>query len=490
MRERLRAEGGPERVDAVHAAGKLTARERVGLLFDQDEPTFELGLLLATSGDDGDRTGSGVVTSLGRVAGREVVVVAFEGEGADGGWRVDTVQKLLRAQEAAMRCRIPIVYLVDSGGSGVPIRGHVFPGQYGAGRALYYAAVMRRHLDVPQFAAVLGRCVGSAAYLSALADVIVMVEGTSFLALGDPELVRAATGRDISAEELGGAGVHTSVSGVAHYTAQDDPECIELLRRAIAELPGSGVAAASRVPTPPVRLSYELYDLLPDDPHQPYDGRAALECILDGDAMEEFQPEHAPEIICGTAYVEGVRVAFVANAQGLLRVPDGATRFGGLLYAESARKARYFVESVAHLGLPLLFVQDVSGFMIGPESEHVGVLRAGAELLEAIATVGVPKLVVTLNRAAGAGYYAMAGQGFDPDFTIALPTALIGVGNDPSTPESHRPEGPLDALAAAREGFTDEVLLPEELRPALGLLLHAVSRNPGPHIGAFQLGRA
>ncbi len=483
LRERVREGGGRELIEERHETGKLTARERVGLLLDPSEPRFELGLHLSTDGPGEQVSAAGVVTCVGRVAGREMVTVASDATAGSGGWRPETIQKILRAQEVAMRCRIPIVYLLDAEGADPPVQGRVFPGQYGAGRVLYYAAVMRRHLDTTQIAAVMGPCTGSAAYLPALSDLILMVEGRSFMGLGGPDLVRRATGGEVSAERLGGAEVHTASSGVAHYRVESDAACIERVRQLIGELPDRGETSRLRVPTPPLRLPYELYDLIPDDPREPYDMRAALECVLDGDALEEFQPEHAREMICGTAYIEGIHVGVIANARGLVPSQDDRPpRFGGLLYAESARKVAYFIEALNRQGTPLVFVHDVSGFMVGPESEHAGILRAGAEMLEATATADVPKIAVTLNHASGAGYYAMAGQGLDPDFVISLPTGQLGVGTEGDV-------GPVDALRAAAAGFVDEILLPEELRPALGLLLRSALHNSGPHLGPFQVGK-
>jgi 3-methylcrotonyl-CoA carboxylase beta subunit len=487
LRDRLRRGGGADRVDAQHEAGKLTARERVGLLLDAGAPSVELGLLMACDRGD-DVPAAGVVTCVGRVLGREIVVVASDATVDDGVWLPETVAKILRAQEVAMRCRIPIVYLVDSEGLRVPVQPEVFPGQYGAGRILYYAAVMRRHLGTPQFAAIMGPCLGSAAYLPALADVIVMVEGTSFLGLASPDLVKAATGESLASEELGGARVHTEVSGVAHYRVENDPTCIERLKELIGELPREASGSVGRVATPPVRLTYELYDLVPDDHRQPYDVRAILECVLDGDPLDEFQAEYARELICGTAFVEGLLVGVIANARGMFRPGGGgAPRFGGLVYAESARKVAYFIETMNRHRTPLLFIQDVAGFMIGPDAEQEAIIRAGADLVEAMATATVPKIVLTVNHASGAGYYAMGGQGFDPDFVVSLPTGRLGVVEDGhgAAPDAHDREP--DARNAAARGFVDEILLPEELRPALGLLLSAALRNEGPHVGPFQI---
>jgi acetyl-CoA carboxylase carboxyltransferase component len=516
LREHLRAGGGPERVERQHAQGKLTARERVALLLDAGEPSFEIGLLVAHDLYDGQAPGAGVVTCVGRIAGREAVVVANDATVKAGSWWPETIKKILRAQEVAMRCRVPIVYLVDSAGVNLPYQGGVFPGQYGAARIFYYNSVMRRYLRIPQFAAVMGPCIAGGAYLPALSDVILMVEGTSFMGLGGPNLVKGATGQVVEAEELGGAHVHTEVSAVAHYLVEDDRACLDRLRQLVSELP-PGLPGPERVATPPARLAYELYDLLPDDHRQPYDMRAVLECILDGDELDEFQPDHAPEMICATGYLDGVAVGIIANARGMFKNPRGGPpHFGGIVYAETARKVAYFIEMIDRHRTPLLFVQDVSGFMVGPEAEHSGIIRAGAEFVEAMATATVPKLVVTLNHASGAGYYAMAGQGFDPDFIVSLPTGRMGVMEGESAVmalfsaqlEKLKAMGvpvdddladkmdevradyerQLDARYAAARGFVDDVLLPEELRPTLALLLRTALRNPGPHIGPFQVG--
>lgn len=515
LRQRLRLGGGEERIRRQHDKGKLTARERVELLMDADEPWVEVGLLVAHDRYDGQAPGAGVVTGVGRIEGREAVVVANDATVKAGSWWPETIKKMLRAQEIAMRCRIPIVYLVDSAGVNLPYQGGVFPGQYGAARLFYYNSIMRRYLRVPQIAAVMGPCIAGGAYLPALSDVIVMVEETSFMGLGGPNLVKGATGQSVGSEELGGATVHTEVSGVAHYKAEDDQACLAKIRQLVGELPREEPLEVKEA-TPPRRLAQELYDLLPDDHRQPYDTHDVLETILDGDGLDEFQPGHAREMICGTGFLEGIPVGVIANARGMIKNPDGGPpRFGGIVYTESARKVAYFIETMNRHRTPLLFVQDVSGFMVGPEAEHSGIIRAGAEFVEAMATATVPKLVLTLNHASGAGYYAMAGQGFDPDFILSLPTGRMGVMEGESAvmalfsaqidrleEEGKAPDEDLktrmdqvraeydrqlDARFAGARGFVDEVLLPEELRPALELLLRAALNNPGPHVGAFHL---
>jgi 3-methylcrotonyl-CoA carboxylase beta subunit len=514
LRDTLYDGGGAKRIQLQHDQGKLTARERVHLLLDDGEPWVELGLLVAHDLYDGQAPGAGVVTGVGRVAGREVVVVANDATVKGGSWWPETITKMLRAQEVAMRCRVPIVYLVDSAGVNLPYQGGVFPGQYGAARIFYYNSIMRRYLRIPQIAAVMGPCIAGGAYLPALSDVILMVEGTSFMGLGGPDLVKDLTGQTVGSEELGGARVHTEVSAVAHYMLADDAACLVKIRQLVADLPVED-RSENRTPTPPKRLAYELYDLLPDDHRQPYDMKEVLECILDGDELDEFQPGHAPEMICGTGFMDGHPVGVIANARGMFKSDDGPPRLGSIVYTESARKVTYFIETMNRHKTPLLFVQDVSGFMVGPEAEHSGIIRAGAEFVEAMATATVPKIVLTVNHASGAGYYAMAGQGFDPDFIISLPTGRMGVmegssavvalfsgqleklkeaGMVPDEDLTTRMdevreeyERQLDARFAAARGFVDEIVLPEELRPALGLLFKTALHNPGPHIGAFQI---
>jgi len=509
LKARLEQGGGPDKVRRQHEQGKLTARERVEALLDQGATWFEIGLLVASDQYDGQAPGAGVVTGLGRIAGRPVVVVANDATVKAGSWWPETIKKMLRAQEIAMRQRIPIVYLVDSAGVNLPYQGGVFPGQYGAARIFYYNAIMRHYLRVPQIAAVMGPCIAGGAYLPALSDVIFMVEGTSFMGLGGPNLVKGATGQTVDAESLGGAATHTAVSAVAHYRAKDDRECVARMRDYVARLP-----RMLRPPAPggkPKRSPKELYDLLPSDHRMSYDVRAVLECVLDAGKLDEFQPDLAPEMICAHGAVEGRTVALIANSRGVIKSRKGrgepaSPKIGGIIYTESAEKVAYFIENADRERIPLLFVQDVSGFMVGTEAEHSGIIRAGARFVEAMATATVPKLVLTVNHASGAGYYAMAGQGFDPDFIVSWPTGRMGVmegesaiqavfGNDAAKPENAPAvdamradyEHQLDARFAAARGFVDAIVLPEETRETLAFLLEASGEFTGPHIGAFVL---
>jgi 3-methylcrotonyl-CoA carboxylase beta subunit len=547
LETRLRVGGGYEKIEKQHQQGKLTARERTDLLLDKDTYSQEIGLLVAydqykenrsqksevrsqnlggtqhsvlsiqNSEEVGAAPAAGVVTVVGRVEGREVVVVANDATVKAGSWWPETIKKILRAQEIAMRCHVPIIYLVDSAGVNLPYQGGVFPGQYGASRIFYYNSIMRRYLKVPQISAVMGPCIAGGAYLPALSDVIIMVDGTSFMGLGGANLVKGATGQTIDNETLGGARAHNELSGVAHYRVPNDEACIAKIREFVSELPMRSDGAASSARGGEAKTPAEkIYEIIPEDHRQPYNMRELLDCLLDDGKLDEFQADYAKEIITGHARIRGIQVGVIANHRGMVKSPAGGPpRFGGIIYTESAEKVAYFIETCSRHQTPLLFVQDVSGFMVGPEAEHSGIIRAGAQFVEAMATALVPKIVLTVNHASGAGYYAMAGQGFDPDFIFSWPTGRMGVmegdsavqavfgsqleklrekGEEPGLEleqEMNRVrtnyEKELDARYAAARGFVDAVITPEHTRDAIELSLGTSLNYDGPHIGQFVL---
>jgi acetyl-CoA carboxylase carboxyltransferase component len=516
IERQLRLGGGREKIDRVHKQGKLTARERIDLLLDPETFSQEIGLLVAYDEYNGQAPAAAVVTTVGKIKGRECVVVANDATIKAGAWYPETIKKILRAQEIAMRNRVPIIYLVDSAGVNLPYQGGVFPGQYGAARIFYYNSIMRRYLKVPQIAAVMGMCVAGGAYLPALSDVILMVEGTSFMGLGGANLVKGATGQTIDNETLGGAMTHNAISGVAHYRTKDERECISKIRELISELPERECLRVSKADTVSPRSNgASLYDILPDDHRAPYDMHAVLDTFLDG-PVDEFQADYAQEMICGTARIGGILVGVIANSRGMSKGKQGQPpRFGGIVYTESAEKTAYFIENCDRHSTPLLFVQDVSGFMVGAEAEHSGIIRAGARFVEAMATATVPKIVLTINHASGAGYYAMAGQGFDPDFIFTLPTGRMGVmegdsavqaifgtqleklKNDGLEPDEtlkaemekvrETYERELDAKHAAARGLVDAIVTPEDIRNSLLLALETCLNTARPHIGPFVL---
>jgi acetyl-CoA carboxylase carboxyltransferase component len=437
LQDKLKTGGGAKKIEKQHKDGKLTARERVAKLIDPGTFFLEIGLLIAYEEYDGQAPAAGVVTGLAKIEGRPSVIVANDATVKAGAWWPETIKKILRAQEIAMRNRMPIVYLVDSAGVNLPYQDGIFPGQYGAARIFYYNSLMRRKLRVPQISAVMGLCIAGGAYLPALSDVIIMVEGTSFMGLGGPNLVKGAVGQTTDAESLGGASLHTKTSGVAHYSAKDDDACLKLIRQVMRDNPQP---AASPKGTAPAKPTEGLYDLMPADHRLAYNVEEVIARLVDADDYLEFQPGHAPEMLCATARLNGRAIGVVANRRGFLKTPGGP-RIGGIVYTESARKVAYFVENAERHGLPLLYLQDVSGFMVGVEAESDAIIRAGAEMVESMACATVPKIILTLNHASGAGYYAMAGQGFDPHFSFAWPTARIGVMEGDSAVQAvHGPE--------------------------------------------------
>jgi acetyl-CoA carboxylase carboxyltransferase component len=423
IENRLREGGGAVRIEKQHRAGKLTARERIARLLDPGSRFVEIGLLVAYDQYEGQAPAAGVVTGFGRIEGRATVVVANDATVKAGAWWPETITKILRAQEIAMRNRVPIVYLVDSAGVNLPYQDGIFPGQYGAGRIFFYNSIMRRKLRVPQIAAVMGPCIAGGAYLPALSDVLIMVDKTSFMGLGGPNLVKGATGQTTDQETLGGARMHTTVSGVAHYLARHDEHCLAMIRERFRQFPEP---PARQPAVEPAKNPQDLYSLLPADHRQPYSMEEVLLRIFDGGDWQEFQPAFAPEMLCANARLGGHPAAVIANRRGFLKTAEGP-RIGGIVYTESARKVAYFVEQAERAGTPIVYVQDVSGFMVGIDAESSGIIRAGAEMVESMSCATVPKIVLTVNHASGAGYYAMAGQGFDPNFTFGWPTARIGV---------------------------------------------------------------
>jgi 3-methylcrotonyl-CoA carboxylase beta subunit len=498
IEEKLREGGGQARIEKQHRAGKLTARERIAHLLDRGGRFLEIGLLIAYDKYEGHAPAAGVVTGLGRIEGRLAVVVANDATVKAGAWWPETITKILRAQEIAMRNRLPIVYLVDSAGVNLPYQDGIFPGQYGAGRIFFYNSLMRRKLRVPQIAAVMGPCIAGGAYLPALSDVIFMVEHTSFMGLGGPNLVKGATGQSIDQESLGGAHLHNATSGVAHYVAKNDEDCLELIRTRFRQMP---LPSSSPHGGDPTFSADGLYSVLPPDHRLPYEIEEVLSRIFDREDFVEFQSEFAPEILCANARLNGWPVAVIANRRGFLK-----PRIGGIIYADTARKVSYFVELADRSGTPIIYIQDVSGFMVGLEAESEGIIRAGAEMVETMSTASVPRIVLTINHASGAGYYAMAGQGFDPNFTFSWPTARIGVMEGDSAvqalyaaelekvkqaggaiPEDLKEaiertkadyDRWLDAKYAAARGHCDAVIDPADSREVLTMALEAAMNRP------------
>jgi 3-methylcrotonyl-CoA carboxylase beta subunit len=410
--------GGPEAARAKHAArGKLLPRERIQLLLDPGSPFLELSPL-AANGMYGDEVpGAGLVTGIGVVSGSECVVVANDATVKGGTYYPVTVKKHLRAQRVAEENRLPCIYLVDSGGAFLPMQDEVFPDEQHFGRIFFNQANLSA-LGIPQVACVMGSCTAGGAYVPAMSDeaVIVREQGTIFL--GGPPLVKAATGEVVTAEELGGADVHTRVSGVADHYAENDPHALQRVRDIVANLnrvkrPGLGMAVDIRTPELPALDPEEIYGLIPADTRKPWDVRELIARIVDGSRLDEFKERYGATLVTGFAHLHGYPVGIVAN--------------NGILFSESAQKGAHFVELCAQRGIPLVFLQNISGFMVGKKVENGGIARDGAKLVAAVASARVPKFTVLVGGSFGAGNYGMCGRAYGPRLLWSWPNSRISV---------------------------------------------------------------
>jgi 3-methylcrotonyl-CoA carboxylase beta subunit/propionyl-CoA carboxylase len=416
LRERMaraREGGGGKYVARHRELGKLTVRERIERLLDPGKSFLELSPLAAFDMYDNDAPGAGIVTGLGRVAGREVVVVANDATVKGGTYYPITVRKHLRAQQIALENRLPSIYLVDSGGAFLPLQAEVFPDREHFGRIFFNQARMSAE-RIAQIAVVMGSCTAGGAYVPAMSDETIIVKGTGTIFLGGPPLVKAATGEDVTAEELGGADVHTRVSGVADYFADDDEHALELCRTIVAGLSIAKTPPADlATPEPPAYDPAELYGIVSADLRQPYDVREVIARIVDGSRFDEFKARYGTTLVTGFARVHGLPVGVLAN--------------NGVLFSESALKGTHFIELCALRRVPLVFLQNITGFMVGRQYERAGIARDGAKMVHAVANAAVPKFTVIIGGSFGAGNYGMCGRAYDPRLLWMWPNARISV---------------------------------------------------------------
>ncbi|MFB3820412.1 MAG: carboxyl transferase domain-containing protein, partial [Candidatus Methylomirabilales bacterium] len=416
LRERLaemRRGGGARAVERHRALGKLTARERIERLLDASSPFLELSPLAGWEMYDGEAPAAGLVTGLGRVAGREVVIVANDATVKGGSYLPVTVKKHLRAQEIALQNRLPCVYLVDSGGAFLPLQAEVFPDRDHFGRIFFNQARMSAE-RIPQIAVVMGSCTAGGAYVPAMSDETVIVKGTGTIFLGGPPLVKAATGEEVTAEELGGADVHTRVSGVADYLAEDEAHALRIARTIVSTL-----HTAKRLPddvaTPeePAYDPAELYGIVSADGRAPYDVREVLARLVDGSRFDEFRERYGPTLVTGFARLHGFLVGILAN--------------NGVLFSASALKAAHFIQLCNLRRVPLIFLQNITGFIVGREYEQMGIAKDGAKMVHAVANSVVPKFSVIIGGSFGAGNYGMCGRAYEPRLLWMWPNARIAV---------------------------------------------------------------
>ncbi len=431
--ETIRQGGGAKAIDAQHKKGRLTARERIARLIDPKTEFFELGIYAGYEMYDewGGAPAGGTITGLGRVAGRRVMIVANDATVKAGAFFPITAKKVIRAQNIAIENRIPTIYLVDSAGVFLPLQEDVFPDTDDFGRVFRNNAVMSA-MRIPQITAIMGMCVAGGAYLPVMCDHILMTEGSG-LFLAGPALVQAAIGQKTSAEELGGAQMHSQISGTVDFREPDDDACIIRVRALVDKIGHPARAPFDhKTPEPPQYPAEEIYGIFSGDAGKQYDMREIIARIVDGSRFEEYRAEYGQTVLCGYARIGGWAVGIVANQKKNVTVAAPGTgekrlEFGGVIYTESADKAARFILDCNQNLVPLVFLHDVNGFMVGKEAEWSGIIRAGAKMVNAVANSVVPKITVICGGSFGAGHYAMCGKAYDPRFIFAWPTARYAV---------------------------------------------------------------
>lgn len=518
--ERIRLGGGVKAQDKQRAQGKMTARERVEALCDPGAPFLELGLWVAEGfyKEYGGAPAAGVVVGIGSIHGRDVVVMSNDATVKAGAWFPLTCKKVLRAQEVALENRLPIVYLVDSAGVFLPLQDEIFPDKEHFGRAFYNNARLSAE-GVFQMAAIMGSCVAGGAYLPIMSDESHIVEGTGSIFLAGSHLVQAAIGEKVGNEELGGAFVQCDISGVVDHRHPDDLSCLQKIRSQFAQLAEPPRAPfARRDPVEPQYPAEDIYGIMPIDRARPYDAHELLSRLLDGSEFDEYKANYGQTLVCGTGWIEGWAVGIVANQRSIVPRKTGTgsgdreLQIGGVIYSDSADKGARFVELCNQKKIPLLFLQDVTGFMVGTRAERGGIIKDGAKMVNAVANSTVPKITLFVGNSYGAGNYAMCGKAYGPRFVYAWPSASISVmggeqasktllsiqlknrGADVSEEEKNellreiqaRYTAAMDPRYAAARLWVDAIIDPAETRRVIGRSLACAAMNP--EIPEFKTG--
>ncbi|GAB4450381.1 MAG: carboxyl transferase domain-containing protein [Bacteroidia bacterium] len=421
--------GGKSRIAKQHEQGKMTARERIEYLLDKDKPSFEIGALAGYEmyEEHGGCPAGGVVVVLGYVSGRQCIVVANDATVKAGAWFPITGKKNLRAQEIAMENRIPIIYLVDSAGVYLPMQDEIFPDKEHFGRIFRNNAIMSS-MGIPQIAAIMGSCVAGGAYLPIMSDEAMIVDKTGTIFLAGSYLVKAAIGEDVDNETLGGATTHCEISGVTDYKCANDKDCLDRIKRIMSKLGDFPKAGFNRIaPAPPKKDPNEINGIIPDTRDKQYDMYEIIERLVDNSEFDEYKALYGKTIICAYARIDGWAVGIVANQRKVVKTKKGEMQFGGVIYSDSADKAAHFIMNCNQKKIPLVFIQDVTGFMVGSKSEHGGIIKDGAKMVNAMSNSVVPKFTVIVGNSFGAGNYAMCGKAYDPRLIVAWPSAQIAV---------------------------------------------------------------
>jgi 3-methylcrotonyl-CoA carboxylase beta subunit len=427
--EKIASGGGKKAIEKQHEKNKLTARERINYLIDENSTFVEIGAFAGFEmyEEQGGCPAGGTVAGIGYVSNRQCVIVANDQTVKAGAWFPITGKKNLRMQEIAMENHLPIIYLVDSAGVFLPMQDEIFPDKEHFGRVFRNNALMSA-MGITQIAAVMGACVAGGAYLPIMSDETLMVEGNGSIYLAGPYLVKAAIGEDIDAETLGGAVTHTEISGIADYKFKTEQECLDYIKSMIGKLGHQKENIFNyALPLAPKKNAEEIYGIIPADASKPYDMLEIIERIVDDSAFEEFKQDYGKTILCGYARIDGWAVGIVANQRKIVKSKKGEMQMGGVIYNDSADKAARFIMNCNQKKIPLVFLQDVTGFMVGSRSEHAGIIKDGAKMVNAVANSVVPKITIIIGNSYGAGNYAMCGKAYDPRFIYAWPTAKIAV---------------------------------------------------------------
>lgn len=427
--EKVALGGGKSKIEKQHAKGKLTARERIAFLLDNDEEAIEIGSFLGEGmyEEYGGCPSGGVVVKIGYVSGTLSIVVANDATVKAGAWFPITAKKNLRAQEISIENRLPIIYLVDSAGVFLPMQDEIFPDKEHFGRMFRNNAVMSS-MGITQISAVMGSCVAGGAYLPIMSDEALIVDKTGSIFLAGSYLVKAAIGESIDNETLGGATTHCEISGVTDYKSKDDKDCLTSIRNIMDKIGEADKAGYNRKEAQkPLGDPKRLYSLIPYNRTNQYDVKDVINCLVDNSEFEEYKELHGKTIVCGYARIDGWAVGIVANQRKMVKTKKGEARFGGVIYSDSADKAARFIMNCNQKKIPLVFLQDVTGFMVGSKSEHGGIIKDGAKMVNAMANSVVPKFTIVMGNSYGAGNYAMCGKAYDPRLIAAWPTANIAV---------------------------------------------------------------
>jgi acetyl-CoA carboxylase carboxyltransferase component len=523
MRRRLAiiAEGGGKKsIQKQKERNKLTARERIEYLIDKDMPFIEIGAFVGYDmyKEQGGCPAAGTVAGIGYVSGRQCVIAANDQTVKAGAWFPISAKKNLRMQEIAMENHLPIIYLVDSAGVFLPMQDEIFPDKEHFGRIFRNNAKMSA-MGITQIAAVMGACVAGGAYLPIMSDETLMVEGNGSIFLAGPYLVKAAIGEDIDAETLGGAVTHTELSGIADYKFKTEHECLDEVKKIMSRLGAKTKAGFDRIAAaPPKKDPEELYQVFPSD-GKPYDMLQIIERIVDNSEFDQFKEDYGKSILCGYARIDGWSVGIVANQRLVFKNKKGEMQMGGVIYNDSADKAARFILNCNQKKIPLVFLQDVTGFMVGSRSEHSGIIKDGAKLVNAVSNSVVPKITIVVGNSYGAGNYAMCGKAYDPRFIYAWPTAKIAVmggeqaaktllqiqvaamkakgGEVPAEEEQRllqeikqRYETQTTPYYAAARLWVDAIIDPKETRRVISEGISAANHNPVTEemkLGVFQV---